>query len=362
MAIRVAQMMTEMNYGGVEMVVFNYYRHIDRTKVQFDFFVLEGSLLPKKDEIEKMGGRIYIVPKYTHLLRYMTIVKKILKQNQYRIVHSHMNTLSVFSLCAAQLAGIPNRIAHNHSTASKGETKKNILKYMLRPFAKVFPTKLFACSNHAGEWLFGKKSNFTVWHNAIDINSFKYDEEIRNKARNDLKLNDKFVIGNVGRLCYQKNQERVIDIFHAVCKRIENAVLLLVGDGGTSEQLKKKVKDYDIEDKVYFLGNRDDVNRLYQAMDVLLFPSRYEGLGMAAIEAQAAALQVIASTNVPEETKLSEYIEYVDLEQADEVWAERIVQHQEYVRKDMRGIMESCGYSIEKEAGKLAEEYLNMLE
>lgn len=127
--IRVAQMMTDMNYGGVEMVVMNYYRHIDRTKVQFDFFALEGSAVPQREEIEQLGGRVYIVPKYTHLPEYEKEIIRLFKQNQYKIVHSHMNTLSVFSLWGAKKAGIPNRIAHNHSTAGKGETKKNIIKY-----------------------------------------------------------------------------------------------------------------------------------------------------------------------------------------------------------------------------------------
>ena len=135
-------MMTDMNYGGVEMVVMNYYRHIDRTKVQFDFFALEGSAVPQREEIERLGGRVYIVPKYTHLSAYEKEIIRLFKQNQYKIVHSHMNTLSVFSLWGAKKAGIPNRIAHNHSTAGKGETKKNIIKYALRPFAKIYPTKL----------------------------------------------------------------------------------------------------------------------------------------------------------------------------------------------------------------------------
>ena len=129
--IRIAQMMTDMNYGGVEMVVMNYYRNIDRTKVQFDFFALEGSSIPQREEIEKLGGRVFVVPKYTHLPQYEKSIQKLFKENNYKIVHSHMNTLSVFSLYGAKKVGVPNRILHNHSTAGKGETKKNIMKYML---------------------------------------------------------------------------------------------------------------------------------------------------------------------------------------------------------------------------------------
>lgn len=181
--IRVAQMMTDMNYGGVEMVVMNYYRHIDCNKVQFDFFALEGSSVPQREEIERLGGRVYIVPKYTHLSEYEKEITRIFKQNHYKIVHSHMNTLSVFSLWGAKKAGVPNRIAHNHSTAGKGETKKNIMKYMLRPFAKVYPTELCACSRYAGEWIYGKNADFRVFNNAIDLNRYAHSSKAGAIAR-----------------------------------------------------------------------------------------------------------------------------------------------------------------------------------
>ena len=181
--IRIAQMMTDMNYGGVEMVVMNYYRNIDRTKVQFDFFALEGSSIPQREEIEKLGGRVFVVPKYTHLPQYEKSIQKLFKENNYKIVHSHMNTLSVFSLYGAKKVGVPNRILHNHSTAGKGETKKNIMKYMLKPLAKVFPTELCACSKYAGNWIYGKNVEFRVFNNAIDLNKYKYDEKQRKELR-----------------------------------------------------------------------------------------------------------------------------------------------------------------------------------
>ncbi|WP_304583374.1 glycosyltransferase, partial [Dubosiella newyorkensis] len=202
--IRIAQMMTDMNFGGVEMVVMNYYRNIDRTKVQFDFIVLEGSTIPQREEIEALGGRIYIVPRYTHLIQYEKAIQKIFKENDYKIVHSHMNTLGIFSLYGAKKAGVPVRILHNHSTAGKGETKKNIIKYILRPFAKIYPTHLCACSKYAGEWVYGKNTEFKVFNNAIDLDKFKYNEVVRNELRKELDIEKKFVIGHIGRFCYQK--------------------------------------------------------------------------------------------------------------------------------------------------------------
>ena len=182
--IRVAQMMTDMNYGGVEMVVMNYYRHMDRSRVQFDFFALEGSTLPQREEIERLGGRVYVVPKYTHLPQYEREIGRLFRQNGYQIVHSHMNTLSVLSLWGAKRAGVPNRIAHNHSTVGRGEGAKNVMKYLLRPFAAVYPTRLCACSRTAGSWLYGEKP-FRVFNNAIELDRFAYDAAKRKAVRQE---------------------------------------------------------------------------------------------------------------------------------------------------------------------------------
>ena len=245
--LRIAQIMGKMVNGGVEAVIMNYYRNIDRSKVQFDFIVDSDSTFIPREEIESLGGRIYIVPPYQNIRKYIPALVKLFKQNKYQIVHSNINTLSVFPLFAAKKAGVPVRIAHNLSTAAKGETKKNILKYILRPFSKVFATHYVACSEYAGEWLFGKKAmksgKVTIFNNAIDLNKFKFDEKVRNEVRKELGIEDKFVIGHVGRLCFQKNQEFLIDVFEEVHRRNPNSVLLLIGDGEDREKIKRKIKN-----------------------------------------------------------------------------------------------------------------------
>lgn len=244
--MRVAQVVGKMKNGGVEAVVMNYYRHIDRSKVQFDFFVDEDSTWIPKDEIESLGGRVYIVPPYQKLHKYIPALIKLFKENDYKIVHAHLNTLNIFPLFAAKRAGVPIRICHNHSTAAKGETKKNVLKYTLRPFAKVYATHYAACSKYAGEWLFGKKSvergEVTIFNNAIDLEKFKFDPKVRDEVRKELGIEDKFVMGHVGRFCYQKNQDFLIDVFQEVYKKNPNAVLLLVGDGKDRKRIEEKAK------------------------------------------------------------------------------------------------------------------------
>lgn len=349
--IRIAQMMTDMNYGGVEMVVMNYYRNIDKRKVQFDFFALEGSTIPQKEEIESLGGRVFVVPKYTHLIQYEKALIKLFKENNYKIVHSHMNTLSVFSLFGAKISGVPNRILHNHSTAGKGETKKNIIKYALRPFAKIFPTELCACSNLAGNWIYGKGTKFTVFNNAIDLDKYKYNKDKRNELRKVLELEGKKVIGHIGRFCYQKNHDFLVDIFKEVLKIEKDAVLLLIGEGELEQEVKDKVKNLGIEDKVLFMGRRADAYRYYQVMDLFLLPSRYEGLPVVGVEAQACGLPCVFSSCVTEEAKLLDTTVYVS--GGVEEYVKEVIKGLKVKRKDTSEEMREAGYDIKEEAGKL---------
>lgn len=359
--IRVAQMMTDMNYGGVEMVVMNYYRHIDRTRFQFDFFALEGSTLPQREEIKQLGGRVYVVPKYTHLPQYERAITNLFQQNGYDIVHSHMNTLSVFSLWGAKRAGVPNRIAHNHSTAGKGEGAKNVMKYLLRPFATVYPTRLCACSETAGRWLYGSKP-FRVFNNAIETERFVYDPAVREATRKELGLGDRLVVGHIGRFCYAKNHEFLLKVMAEVCRLRPDAVLLLVGEGELEADARQQVQALGLKDHVRFLGRQEDTAKFYQAMDVFVLPSRYEGLGIVLIEAQAASLPVICSSEVPQEAKILPSMQYLSLGESPAAWATATVQAAEQAeRRNTAGALQEAGYDIRTEARKLEAFYEEML-
>lgn len=360
--IRIAQVMGKMMNGGVESVVMNYYRHIDRTKVQFDFFADEDSSLPQRAEIESLGGRIYVVPPYQQIGDYIKKLIALFRENNYKIVHSHLNTLSVFPLYAAKKAGVPVRIAHNHSTAGKGETKKNIMKYMLRPFAKVNATHYAACSRYAGEWFFGKKSmekgEVTIFNNAIDLDKFRYNEKVRNEVRKELGLEGKFVVGHVGRFCYQKNHSFLIDVFDEICRKNPNAMLILAGTGELLDEVKQKTSSLNLDNKVLFLGNRSDVERLYQAMDVFVLPSRYEGLPVVGVEAQAAGLACVLSDAMTKETKLLDSTIMLGLEDGAGMWCEHILAQKRIRTSDIRKNMEI--FDISKQAVRLTEYYENI--
>ena len=312
----VAQIMGKWVGGGVESVIMNYYRHLDHSKIQFDFICDEDSTRIPYDEIKKLGGRVFLVPKYQKLPKYLKALEKIFKENQYRIVHSNINTLSVFPLYAAKKAGVPIRISHSHSTSNPKEWKRNLIKNILRPFSKRYATDYFACSELAGRYLFGNKTfdrgKVKIIHNAIDIDKFRFDEEARKKLRKEFGIKDStIVIGHVGRFVQQKNHTFLVDVFKEYHKKNPDSKLLLVGSGPLEKKIKSKVRKLGLNEAVLFLGQRDDTDKLYSAMDVFCLPSLYEGLGLALIEAQANGLKSITNSNIPREAKMSEEIFFI---------------------------------------------------
>ena len=315
----VAQIMGKWVGGGVESVIMNYYRHLDHSKLQFDFICDEDSTRIPYDEIKKLGGRVFLVPKYQKLPKYLKALEKIFKENQYRIVHSNINTLSVFPLYAAKKAGVPIRISHSHSTSNPKEWKRNLIKNILRPFSKRYATDYFACSELAGRYLFGNKTfdrgEVKIIHNAIDIDKFRFDEVARKKLRKEFGIKDStIVIGHVGRFVQQKNHTFLVDVFKEYHKKNPDSKLLLVGSGPLEDEIKKKVERLDLEDSVLFLGQRDDINKLYSVMDVFCLPSLYEGLPVVGIEAQATGLPTIFSNRISKEVIVSSYAKIVSIQ------------------------------------------------
>lgn len=364
--IRVAHIMGKMISGGVESVVMNYYKNIDKTKVQFDFIVDEDSTHIPLEEIEGMGGKVIIVPPYQNIRSYVKSLKQIFKNENYKIVHSHLNALSIIPLYAAKKSNVSVRIAHSHSTTNKKEWKKNLIKNILKMFSKIYPTNYFSCSELAGRWLFGNKlynsGQVKVLNNAIDLDRFDYNEEIRSEMRKKLDIEDRFVIGHVGRFVKQKNHLKLINIFYEIYKKDNNAVLILIGDGPLLPVIKEKVENLLINENVIFLGIREDINELMQAMDVFLFPSLYEGLGMVLIEAQSIGIPCITSTEVPKEAKITGIIEFLSLDKEDTYWANKVLEKKmSYIRKSYGQEVSLSGYNIKQEAKNLEKKYYELL-
>lgn len=364
--IRVAQIMGKMNSGGVESVVMNYYRNINKDNIQFDFIVDEDSSNIPYDQIELLGGNIILIPPYQKAFRYQRELKKVLKKGKYQIVHSHISTMSLFSLCAAKRVGIPIRIAHSHSTTNKAEWKKNIMKQILKPFSKLYATHYFACSELSGRWLFGNrtfnKRKVFIINNAIDLSEFSYDEKVRKLKREELQIEDEeIVIGHIGRFVKQKNHDFLIDIFKEIHTQNNKTVLFLVGEGPLQKEIKSKVKDLGLLDSVRFLGQRNDVNDLYQVFDAFLLPSLYEGLPMVGVEAQASGLLCILSEDTTKETKVLKSTKFISLSSSIKIWAKEVLETLERFRRvDTKNEISKSGFNIKIEVSKLEKIYIDL--
>jgi glycosyltransferase involved in cell wall biosynthesis len=359
--------MGRMMGGGVESFVMNYYRNIDRDRVQFDFVVDTDSTAIPTDEIEELGGRIHFVAPYQHLPSFIKGLHSVYTKANPTIVHSHLNALSVVPLTVAKVDHIPVRIAHSHSTAAPGEAMKNIAKTALRPFARMPATDLAACSNHAAQWLFGKHTVASgavkLVPNAIELRQFAFDKDERQTVRKQLGISETtIVIGCVGRLCKQKNQEFLLDITEELQRRNLNTLTLLVGDGDLRASLQADIAGRNLASAIRMLGAQSNVASLYQAMDVLVMPSRYEGLGIVAIEAQAANLPVVASDGVPKEADVTGKIQFLSLQDPLESWADALSRPTLPRRNTVPDSLKEAGYDIRDGANILSEWYLSLLD
>lgn len=363
--LRVLHILGAALHGGTESVVYNYYRAIDRTKIQFDIAIDHDSPYDVPEDIINLGCRVYRIPSYKKLFSYITAIKKICREGGYLIIHSHMNAMSVFTLYAAKCAGVPIRIAHSHSTGGSGEYKKNLIKNILRPFSQIYPTHLFACSEYAGRWLFGSKifdqGKVTIIRNAIDVEKFRFDLQTRIKVRCELGIDDKFVIGHVGRFMKQKNHEFLIDIFAEVLKLHKDSVLILAGEGELKRQIIDKAQKLGLSNNIKFLGIRDDVPDLYQAMDAFVLPSLYEGLPVVGVEAQCAGLPCVLSNDITKETISSKITQMLTLSLGAAKWAEEMVRCIE-INSDRSNFSKAVclKWDILKESDKLLSTYLNI--
>lgn len=359
--IRVLQVVTVMNRAGLETMLMNYYRAIDRTKVQFDFLVHRAERGDYDDEIEKLGGKIYRFSPMTirSMFGYKKKIKNFLLEHpEHRVVHSHIDALSALPLSGAKDAGVPTRIAHSH-TNSFDKNAKLIVRHCMKPFIRLYATDFMGCSEAAIRFMFGKKvKEYSVINNAIDVVKFAHNPSIRQKVRTDLALSEKFVVGHVGRFSYPKNHEFLIDIFKEVHTQKPDSILLLVGTGENEQKIKDKVAQLGLQNDVLFLGLRTDIPDLMQAMDIFVMPSRYEGIPVVAIEAQASGLVCVFSSAVNNSLDVTGKCQFINLRQHPKEWAGNILRVvEESERADIAEKIVDAKYSIKEAAANLLAIY-----
>lgn len=361
--IRILHVVNSMNIGGAETMIMNLYRKIDRTKVQFDFMVHSNEKAAYDDEILALGGRIFRIPRCRgiNIVDYVRQWSKFFSMhNEISIVHGHMGSSAAIYLYIANRRG-RHTIAHSHST-NAGNTLFYIISYPTRYIAQL----LFACSKKAGESRYGQKKwkekNGIILKNGIDADKFTFRAEIRQKYRDEYNINGKFVIGHVGRFNTPKNHEYIIDIFYELQKIKPKSVLMLIGIGNLQEKIRNKVRSLNIEDKVIFMGLRKDVPDCMMAMDVFLFPSRYEGLPVTVIEAQAVGLQCYISDTITKEVIISDRVTCGNIHDNPHIWAKKLAHMQSENRETANESIFKNGYDVKKNAEWLSDFYIRMTE
>lgn len=358
--IRVLQVVTYMGRGGLETMLMNYYRHIDRSKVQFDFLVHRDFEADYDKEILELGGRIYHIDRLIPWSKdYKNkLIKFFNDHDEYKIVHVHQDCLSSVALECAKKCNVPVRIAHSHNS-NQDKNLKYPIKLFYRKRIPNVATDLFACSQSSGEWMFGEH-NFRVLKNAINTESYIYNSVTASKIKIELGLEDSFVIGHVGLFRPQKNHPFIIDIFNE-CKNLDSSSkLILIGDGEGRQDIEELVKSKGLENDVIFMGIQENVNELLQAMDVFLFPSLYEGLSVALLEAEAAGLPCFISDSISDECIVTKgLIEKTSLNTSPKIWAQKIVDKKNFQRTDTRNELKMAGYDIVESSKQLENYYLN---
>ena len=352
-----------MDRGGLESMLMNYYRHIDREKIQFDFLVHRQERAAFDDEIEALGGRIYRLPRLVPWSKsYLSALNRFFDEHTgYKVVHVHQDCLSSVILKAAKQHDVPVRIAHSHS-ANQDKNLKYPIKLWYKRSIPEYATNLFACGKDAGDWMFGGAS-YQIINNAIDVAAYTYGSTKRQEMRRQIGLENEFTIGHVGRFNQPKNHPFLLDIFTSLLKKEPDAVLLLVGGGEGMPKIQAKAQELGIAERVRFLGVRSDVADLMQAMDVFVFPSLYEGLPVTMVEAQASGLPCIISDKVPPECILTEgLVNIMPLSASPEAWAEKILAMRAVLRTDRRDEIAAHGFDITTEAVKLQEFYIKSVE
>ncbi|MCA0756493.1 glycosyltransferase family 1 protein [Paenibacillus sp. N4] len=364
--IRVLQCVHGMNRGGLETFIMNVYRNIDRARIQFDFLVHTDDKCDFDDEIVALGGNIFSIPsRHSGLIKNRKALDEFFRRHkEYKIVHMHSSSLSyVEPLRAAKKYNVPIRIIHSHSTQEGGSFIHKYIHKWNQLFIKLDATHHIACSDLAGEWMYGKKirnsNSYKIINNGIKTNQFLFSREKRQKVREKLGVSGKFVIGHIGRLTYPKNHEFLIEIFNIFHKMDSNSLLLLVGEGELRSQIEQKIKKLNLENSVILTGKRDDIADLLQGMDIFIFPSHFEGLPVTLVEAQTAGLPCIVSDNITKQVKITDNIVYEKLESSISVWVERILDiKKNYLRKNERENIVNAGFDIDAVTNEMQKIYL----
>ena len=354
--------------GGKKNLIMEYFRHMDKTEVQMDIICNDDSNAIPQEEIEALGGRVQIVPSFKDLKGHTEELLRLFKREQYDVVHAYNSTMNLFPMWAAKKAGVKVRISESLSMAAPGEWKTYV-KYMLKPFARMYATHYMSCGEDCGVFQFGQKAmdegRIAIFKTAINTDFNRFQPELREQTRKAFGWEDKVVYGFIGRFEPQKNPLFLIDIMSEIRKRQENAQFVIIGAGGLEDKMKARIKVVGIEDSMAWLGRREDIQQFYNAFDAFLLPSIYEGLPVVGLESQSCGLPMIFSTAVTPEASACELGHFIDLKEGAAAWAEKIipiVAENMPIRRSHAKEVADAGFDSKTEAAKMLEFYKKAVE
>ncbi|MDD5943190.1 glycosyltransferase [Fibrobacter sp.] len=351
--------------GGKKNLIMEYFRHIDKTQVQMDIICNDNSNAIPKEEIESLGGRVFIVPAFENLFAHTCALYKIFKREKYDVVHAYNSTMNLFPMFAAKVAGVNVRISESLSMAAKGE-RKTYIKLILKKFSHLFCNYYMACGKDCGAWQFGnralKRNKIAIFKTAINTEANAYNPELRNKTRAKFGWQDKTVYGFIGRFEMQKNPLFLIDIMAEIRKKQDNAQFVIIGAGDMEKLMLQRINRYGIKDSVAWLGRREDIQQFYNAFDAFLLPSLYEGLPVVGLESQSAGLPIFFSTAVTPEASACELGIYTPLSAGAAAWAEKIIEETAKnmpIRRSHAKEVADAGFDSKVEADRMLQFYLD---
>ena len=365
MSVRVLQICASLSRGGgVQVVLQNYYAHMNQKEYVFDFVVMGTEVGELEEWFESRGSRVYhVTPRSVSLRKNTEELKQIIKMGNYDVVHCHQDYKSLIAIIIAKLCGVKTRIVHCHQAFPKESIKKRIIRSLSTMLIKCFANVFIGCGSDAAKWLYGERMLKTgkaiILNNAINIEKYAFSEEKRKQIRRELGLENKLILGNVARFTYQKNHKLLIDVFAKFHAQNTLSALLLVGDGELMDETKAYCDRMGIRDAVIFLGVRADIFDLLSAMDVFLLSSRFEGLALIMIEAQANGIPAVCSPFVTQELGLQQNVLFVperDYENT-EAWCSVIEKAIDIGRLEDVKTLTKAGYDIRQESKKLEKIY-----
>lgn len=359
--IKVLQLLPSLNYGGSQTMIVVIYKVMNKENVLFDFIIDHSELLEMKPIVEDLGCKIYTMPSFKGY-NIMEIRKAwndfFLEHNDYDIIHIHIRSYASIIVPIARKHGIKTVIHSQNTSNGKGPFVfvKDLLQLPLRYQCDYY----LACSLEAGQWLFGDRivnsDRFHVLKSGIDTDRYTYDEKIRKEYRKSFKLKDELVLVQAGRFTYQKNYPFTVDLFNSFLKHNNNARLFLIGVGETRKEIMDKVDEFGINDYVTFLEARDDLNNIYQMADIFLMPSHYEGISLAALEAQSTGIKCLFSQNIDPKTGITDVCHFLPLD--ENVWIDNMYRDDKRTNKKKQII--AAGYDVCDSAKWLEDFYKNI--